>query len=146
MLIDTFHITLTATIPSSVTLFPLLKHIPHTNTFTGNNKCYYSLHISCSSVRHSAAGKTEPVFCRTSPWSPGRPSQSYPCRSAACPLGWSTGSLGHEHMDMNSYSRPTEEALYSSMIVLMCVTAPISNNNAFHVLPWLSYHRTPVLL
>lgn len=50
-------------------------------------------HISCSSGRRSVAGRTVPVFCKTSLWSPGTPSRSYPCRSAACLLGWSTSSL-----------------------------------------------------
>lgn len=50
-------------------------------------------HISCSSGRRSAAGRTVLVFCKTSLWSPGMPSRSYPCRSAACPLGLNTGSL-----------------------------------------------------
>lgn len=51
------------------------------------------LHISCSFVLHFAVGRKEPVSCRTSQWSPGRPSQNYPCRSAAYHQGWNTGSL-----------------------------------------------------
>lgn len=59
---------------------------------------WQAVHISCSFVLHSAAGRTVPGSCRTSQWSLGKLSQSYPCRSAVYHQDWSTGSLRKENI------------------------------------------------